>query len=332
MKTFRTVFPIDPAAFTLTHSDRMVLVGSCFTEHIGARLAAGKFRTLVNPRGIVYNPVSVGRSLQPAADAAADGPEVFEHQGLWHSWEHHGVFSAPERPTLLDRLRQAGGEAARFLPTANRLLVTLGTADVFVLRQTGQVVANCHKAPAAWFEQRRLTVAETEQALAGPLQHLKNAVPDLQVILTVSPVRHLRLGAVENQRSKAVLTLACAHLCDRFDFVHYFPAYELLLDDLRDYRFYAPDMLHPSDVAVEYIWQRFAEVYVPADTRNLLARLEKIRSAMAHRPFNPDTDEHRHFAREQLKKIEQFAAEYPLLDLEEEKMHFQRFLLPPGFD
>ena len=332
MKTFRTVFPIPPAPFTLTHTDRVCLVGSCFTEHIGARLSAGKFTTLTNPNGIVYNPVSIARSLVPYPDAAPASesrddqwPHVFSHNGLWHSWEHHGAFSAPDRQALLDRLGQSQQEAAAFLQTTNRLLLTLGTADVFVLRETGRVVANCHKAPAGWFSQRRLTVHETEQVLADCIQNLKTVVPDLNVILTVSPVRHLRLGAVENQRSKAVLVLACAGLCERFDFVHYFPAYELLLDDLRDYRFYAPDMTHPNDVAIDYIWQHFADTYFPADTQHLLGRIEKIRAAAAHRPFNPDTDEHRAFAGAQLKKIEQLIKEHPNLDWGSEKMYFQLF-------
>ncbi len=334
MKTFRTVFPIPPAPFPLTHTDRVCLAGSCFTEHIGARLSAGKFTTLTNPNGIVYNPVSIAQSLVPDATPASKKqgdpwPHVFSHNGLWHSWEHHGVFSAPDRQALLDRLDRSQREAAAFLQTANRLLMTLGTADVFVLRETGRVVANCHKAPAGWFSQRRLTVHETEQVLADSIQNLKAVVPDLNVILTVSPVRHLRLGAVENQRSKAVLILACAGLCERFDFVHYFPAYELLLDDLRDYRFYAPDMTHPNEMAIDYIWQNVAGVYFPPDTQRLLAQVEKIRQAAAHRPFNPDTDEHRAFARAQMKKIEQLSTEYPELDWDSEKMYFQQYFSKP---
>lgn len=333
MKTFRTVFPIPPAPFSLTHNNRVCLVGSCFTEHIGARLSAGKFTTLTNPNGIVYNPVSIARSLVPDVGATPVSkspnallPQVFQHNGLWHSWEHHGAFSGPDRQVLLDRLDRSQQEAAAFMQTATRLLLTLGTADVFVLRETGRVVANCHKAPAGWFSQHRLTVHETEQVLADSIQKLKTVVPDLNVILTVSPVRHLRLGAVENQRSKAVLVLACAGLCERFDFVHYFPAYELLLDDLRDYRFYAPDMTHPNEMALDYIWQHVAGVYFPPDTQRLLTQVEKIRQAAAHRPFNPDTDEHRAFARAQMKKIEQLVMEYPEVDMNTEKTYFRQYL------
>ncbi|MBL7796698.1 MAG: GSCFA domain-containing protein [Saprospiraceae bacterium] len=320
MKTFRTIVPVERAPFGIAHTDRMLLVGSCFTEHIGERLAAGKFPTLANPNGIVYNPVSIARSLHALQQSDYE-PEtaLFEHAGLWHSWEHHGRFSHPDRDTAAEKIRVAHRQAAAFLQTANRLLLTLGTAEVFTLRETGQVVANNHKVPADRFEQRRLSVTETADALAGALLSLHAAMPGLRVVLTVSPVRHLRTGFVENQRSKAVLVLTCAELCRRLDFVHYFPAYELLLDDLRDYRFYADDMLHPSDAAVDYIWEYFADTYFSPETRRLLERISKIQAAARHRPFHPESPEHRAFARRQVEQIGALSAEYPHLDFEDEK-------------
>lgn len=324
MKTFRTILPGERAPFGIAHTDRALLVGSCFTEHIGERLAASKFPTLANPNGIVYNPVSIARSLHTLQRPDSDTEiELFEHQGLWHSWEHHGRFSHPDRHTAAEKIRAAHRQAAAFLQTANRLLLTLGTAEVFTLRETGQVVANNHKVPAERFDQRRLSVNETADALAGVLLSLHAAMPGLRVVLSVSPVRHLRTGFVENQRSKAVLVLACAELSERLDFVHYFPAYELLLDDLRDYRFYAADMIHPSDTAVEYIWEHFSDTYFSPETRRLLERISKIQAAARHRPFHPESPEHRAFARRQVEQIGDLVKEYPYLDFAGEVSGFE---------
>lgn len=326
MKTFRTTLSPAPAPFAVAHSDRLLLVGSCFTEHIGERLAAGKFQTLTNPNGIVYNPASIARlllALRQPETAAAD--TVFEHHGLWHSWEHHGRFSHPDRDTALRQIETAHREAATFLRKTNRLLLTLGTSDVFVLRNTQQVVANNHKAPADWFDQRRMGLWETVDALSEALEALRAALPDLRVVLTVSPVRHLRGGMVENQRSKAVLVLACAEVCEQLPFVHYFPAYELLLDDLRDYRFYADDLVHPAAAAVEYIWENFADTFFSDETKNLLAQIAKIRAAAAHRPFHPDTPEHRAFAQQQLQAIEKLTREHPELNFSGEVRWFEQF-------
>lgn len=314
-----------PAPFTIGHSDRLMLVGSCFTEHIGTRLADGKFPAVTNPFGIVYNPASIVRCLEQlfAENQFFDEQDIFENAGLWHSWEHHGRFSKPDKTEMLAGLNTAYSEAAIFLKKTNRLLLTFGTADVFELKTTGQIVANNHKMPAALFQERRLSVAEIAESTVGILQKIKSENADLQAVLTVSPVRHLRGGAVANQRSKATLVLACEEICRQLDFAHYFPAYELLLDDLRDYRFYAADMVHPSDTAVNYIWDFFADTFFSAETKRLNERIGKITAAARHRPFNPDTAEHRAFARAQLEAIESLKKEWPELDFEVETAHFR---------
>lgn len=248
--------------------------------------------------------------------------DLFEHAGLWHSWEHHGHFSRPDRAAALAGINTALQSAAAHLKKTNRLLLTLGTADVFRLRSTGQVVANNHKMPAALFEQSRISVAETTERITTVLEKIKVQNPDVQVILTVSPVRHIRNGLVENQRSKATLLLACEQICAAVSYSYYFPAYELLLDDLRDYRFYAEDMLHPSEVGADYIWQFFGDTFFSEETRRLYTRVEKITAAMQHRPFHPETPEHRAFARAQLVAIEQLSEEHPELDFSMEKGHF----------
>ena len=325
MPSFRTTFPVPRANFSIGHQQPLLLVGSCFTEHIGARLAAAKFPVAVNPFGIVYNPTSIASGLERlwAGDQPFLDAELFENQGLWHSWAHHGHFSQPDRPAMLEGLNAAYTASADALRHADRLLLSLGTADVFLLRSTGQVVANNHKMPAALFQQRRLNVEEVVRDLAAILQKIATEQPDFQVILTVSPVRHLRAGVVENQRSKATLVLACEALCAQLPFASYFPAYELLLDDLRDYRFYTADMVHPTETAVDYIWQHFADTFFNPATQQLMARIEKIRLAARHRPFHPDTDQHGAFARIQLRAIAELRAAHPGLDFTKEEASFR---------
>lgn len=307
-----------------------MLVGSCFTENIGARLSSCKFRTLNNPFGIVYNPVSIARCLESLLDGDRlfGSGDVFPHGGLWHSPEHHGHFSKPGLQETLDGLNAALNESAVFLKNTDRLLLTLGTADVFESQETGRVVANNHKLPANSFRERRLSASEVADTLIAILRLLHSRNPNLHVVLSISPIRHLRSGAVANQRSKATLVLACEEICRQLDFAFYFPAYELLLDDLRDYRFYAADMIHPSETAVEYIWQFFADTFFDAETKRLNARIEKIAAAARHRPFNPDTEAHRAFAKAQLVAIADLKKEYPDLDFGPEKAVFQAVALP----
>lgn len=326
METFRTTFPTPPVPFGIAHTDQVLMVGSCFTENIGARLVGHKFPALVNPFGIVYNPVSIARCLERllAGDRPFAAGELVFQAGLWHSWECHGRLSGPERDEVLARLNAVYRTASDFLKKTNRLLLTLGTAEVFALRSTGEVVANCHKAPASLFAERRLDVAETVAALETVLKTLKTRLPDLQVVLTVSPVRHRRNGPVANQRSKAVLVLACAELCARLPDVFYFPAYELLLDDLRDYRFYGPDLTHPNDMAADYIWRAFGETFFHGETKILLEKIQKIAAAAAHRPVNPESAEHQTFAAQQLRAIAELQKAVPALDFSAEAAFFRQ--------
>ena len=328
MNDFRTVLPPLRAPFSIGFDDRLLLIGSCFTENMGARLADGKFRALTNPFGIVYNPVSMARCLDLLMQEHAPFSEndLFENAGLWHSWEHHGQFSRPDRAAALAGISAAHETASRHLKTSNRLLLTFGTAGVFTLRGTGRVVANNHKMPAAVFEQRRLSVSEIADNVVGVLEKIKAQNADLQIIVTVSPVRHIRNGLTENQRSKATLLLACEEICRALPDTFYFPAYELLLDDLRDYRFYAADMLHPSEVAADYIWDFFRDTFFTEETRRLHARVEKITTAARHRPFHAGTKEHRAFAEAQLKVIGELEAEFPGLDFSGEKGGFGEVL------
>lgn len=297
MNSFRTIFPGMASPFQIGHHDRILLSGSCFTEHIGSRLNDLRFRTLVNPFGIVYNPFSIADALARLSDGNAiyTRDSIFENQGVWRSWDHHSQFAKPDPVETLNGMNDAFRESSLFLKDTTYLLITLGTADVFYLHETGKIVANNHKMPDRLFGTRRLSVDFVADVLTGCLGSLLEKNPGMRFILTVSPVRHLRKGMIENQRSKAVLCLACEAVCRQIPEAHYFPAYEILLDDLRDYRFYTSDMIHPSDVAVNYIWDYFSGTYFSESTRQTNAALEKINVALRHRPFNQDTEQYRAF-------------------------------------
>ena len=321
--TFRTVFPSFHGEVSISHTDQVLCIGSCFAEQMGSRLERLKFPTLVNPFGIVFNPVSIGSSLERLM---TDGPiaetDLVQNQGLWHSFEHHGRFSHPDKTVALSSINDSLSTAKAFLENTTRLVVTLGTAHVFTLKKMGEVVANCHKLPAAEFERRRLSVAEVVDSLLPIFEKLKTQLPGLEIIVTVSPVRHLRDGLSENQRSKATLLLALDEICQRLPYAHYFPAYEILLDDLRDYRFYAEDLAHPSQPATDYIWEYFSQAFFDEKTKSLNSRIERLLSALAHRPFHPQSIEHQNFMKKEMETVQQMAAEFPALNFLAEMQQF----------
>jgi hypothetical protein len=320
---FRTAVPISPAPFSMTHKHRFMSVGSCFSEHIGRRLSIHKFDTLTNPFGILFNPVSILDALQMLTrQQLVDETQLFEHNSRWHSFLHHGRFSDADKKTCLDGINTAIAAGAERLRNADFLILTFGTAHVFEYRKTGRIVANCHKLPNDDFERKRLSVAEIVAPYLALLPQLKALNPALRVLLTVSPVRHLRDGLVENQRSKATLILATDELAQAFDFVEYFPAYELLTDDLRDYRFYADDLIHPSQMAIDYIWQAFAQRYFSAATQQLNTQFFKLEQAKNHRSENPAAPEYQHFLRTQIEKIKRWQTQYPNLDFKTDLAFF----------
>jgi GSCFA family protein len=319
MTEFRTTIPPIRSDVKIAHHDGMLCLGSCFAEHIGRRLSRLKFPALLNPSGIIYNPVSLAESLEKLlSDELFGEAGLFENLGLWHSFSHHGAFSHPDKKVALKNINRSLTEARDFLPKTNRLLVTLGTAHVFIFKKSGRIVANCHKVPGAQFERRRLSVEEVAAALTPVLEKLKHRLPELQIVATVSPVRHLRDGLVENQRSKATLVLALAQICQELPFVHYFPAYEIVLDDLRDYRFYEADMAHPNQLAVDYVWRHFEQACFDEKTGDLCRQIERVVAAAEHRPFHRQSAEHEAFVQRQLAVIDALCAKHPGLNFEGE--------------
>lgn len=302
--------------------ERLLLMGSCFATNIGTRLVEAKFACDVNPYGVLYNPMSISAALREALEGKVyRADDLQAYGGLWHSPMHHGDFSAPTAEEAPERINTRLEVLREELKGLDVLVATWGTAWVYEDAQTGCIVGNCHKRPERCFRRRRLTVEEVTDDWSDLVGRLRAANPRLRVLLTVSPIRHLRDGLHANQLSKATLLLAADRLVEAMpDVVGYFPAYELLNDELRDYRFYAADMVHPSDVAVDYVWQRFCEACLTDEARRVMDECDAIRKDLAHKPFRPDSDGYKKFLEQILLKIDRLNEKYPYLDFEKERM------------
>lgn len=320
---FTTEVGLPSKVLDINHTTGMMLMGSCFAQNIGERLLRCKFRVDVNPFGILYNPLSVSAALERILDGAPfceSSPLLVQNEGLWHSLLHHGCFSSTDKNALLTAVNGRLSAAHDNVASLDVLVLTLGTAYVYRLADEGVVVGNCHKLPASMFRRSLLCVDEVCDSLGSVLARLFAIRPSCKVLFTVSPIRHLRDGAHDNQVSKATLLLAVEELRRRFpDNTAYFPAYEIMLDELRDYRFYADDMVHPSTLAVEYLWGRFSECFFSPSTREACKEVEDVARALAHRPVNPGSDAHRNFLSKILLKIEAVQRKHPYFDFENEK-------------
>ena len=267
-----TTIDIPKGPFGFGYEEPIMLMGSCFAENIGERLSDNQFKTDLNPFGTLYNPASVAsalkRLLHPVPFTTTD---LFQQDGVYHSFAHHSRFSSTSEADCLEQINNRLNDSATFLTKASRLIITFGTAYVYQLKSSGEVVTNCHKLPEKLFERSMLSVETITEEWQILLQQLWQHNPLLKVLFTVSPIRHWKDGAHGNQLSKATLLLAIDQLQQRFPKqIHYFPAYELMMDELRDYRFYADDMLHPSPLATDYIWERFKESLLTNEALKLL--------------------------------------------------------------
>ena len=297
MKLYTSV-DIAPSARQIGYGDKILLLGSCFADNIGAKFAEHYFQATVNPFGTLYNPASIAAAITNVGNS-----QLVEHNGLWHSMMHHGAFSGKDKEEVFTRCEQSRALLQRALKEASTVVVTFGTAWVYEIE--GQVVANCHKLPANRFTRRCLTVDE----IVEMWQPIVASMPDKHWIFTVSPIRHVKDGLHANQISKAILLQAVDQLGQS-----YFPSYEIMMDELRDYRFYAEDMVHPSAVAVEYIWQRFVDTYMNKDTQTEMRVLNQLWRDNQHRMLHPDTDEARTFLQRLAERKAQLQQRYPWIE------------------
>jgi GSCFA family len=303
--------------------DPIMLVGSCFSDNLGEKLKHNRFNVMINPSGIMFNPVSITRSLTSYITGHPyDRSMIFKTQEWWTSWDHHTRFSHADPDALLDMMNNSLKEAHDFLKKTKWLIITLGSAWVYQL-DNGDVVANCHKVPTDKFRKKLLAVEDVLSSLDNLIHRLFIYNPGIKIMFTISPVRHLRDGFVENNRSKAVLIQAVHHLVDKFSNLFYFPSYELVIDDLRDYRFYAEDMVHPNYQATEYVWQKFVDACMDGGTLNVMKEINLINAARAHKPFQPGSDAHRKFRKKQFDTLLRLEQEYPYINWRDDIEHFR---------
>lgn len=317
----------------LTHGMPILMLGSCFADNIGTYLQECKFDVCLNPYGTLYNPDSIACAIERLSENRPFEKNELHYDGnLWYSYMHHGSFSTAEADTTLHAINDSYEKAAHLLPHCQRLIVTWGTAYVYKLKENGKTVANCHKQPEKIFERSRMGVDEIVERWEAITKLLQTYAPQCRILLTVSPIRHLRDGAHPNQLSKATLLLAADALCNRHPEIYsYFPAYEIVMDELRDYRFYAEDLTHPSAAAVAYIRERFAETYFTPQTASLAAACEKIATGLRHRPLKGcDTPAYRRFATSLLQQMETLTNDCNAIDYTQEKNDIKQLLQHNG--
>jgi len=309
----QTTLTIPKAQKAFGYRERLLFLGSCFAENIGAKARYYKFDATVNPFGILFHPIAVENVIEAAVqDKTFTEADVFELDGIWKSYDAHSDLNALSQLEAVIQLQEAQAQLRTALLEASHIFITLGTAWVYEHLERGKIVANCHKVPQKHFRKRLLSAQEVEQSVSSICQLIDKLNPEAKITFTVSPVRHIKDGIVENTQSKANL-LTAVHQVSAAQHTSYFPAYELMMDELRDYRFYAADMVHPSAQAIDYIWERFLDTYAFAKALETYAEVKTILQALAHRPFNAESEAHLVFVEKLEKRIAKLQGEFPVL-------------------
>jgi len=315
---FRTKIPVQDYPFAISYTDPVFLMGSCFSDNIGTKLHRSKFRVLSNPMGIVYNPLSIARQIEFIIDPKKlKESGLYSNDELWHHFDFHGKFSSPDKLKVLETIQEQLTQSALFLKKSKYLFITFGTANVFYKKDINQVVANNHKFPIELFEKKRLKIDVMLGEFNKILKKLSLFNPDLKVVFTISPVRYIRDGLVENQRSKSSLFMLVDEL-EKNERAYYFPSFEIFIDDLRDYRFYGEDLLHPADSGLEYTWKQFKESFFDEKTIKVEKEVMQVVKASEHRPIHSESESHKKFRSGLLEKCKAFIYRYPFIDLSEE--------------
>lgn len=314
---------IPPLPSPVQYADKLLLIGSCFTENMADRMAQHKLQLLSNPHGILFNPLSVADALTGYVDNRQyKKEELFYLNELWNSWDHHTRFSHTNVDEALTGINASQAQAAALVKEANWIIITLGSAFQYYLKEKGTPVANNHRAPSQWFEKRLLDIDTITRALSAAIDKVAEVNPKAQILFTISPVRHIRDGVIDNNRSKARLIESVHSLCDRYRQAHYFPAYELIIDILRDYRFYDIDFVHPNYLATGVVWEHFVKSCIAPETQAIMKEVQEITTAARHRTRFPDTEAHRKFLSTYSAKTASLLQRYPGLNLNEELAYF----------
>ena len=313
----QTNIPLKQAKNQIGYQNRLLILGSCFAENIGSKLEYFKFQSLQNPFGILFHPMAIENLISKAVkEETYTEVDIFFLNERWHCFDAHSDLSDTSKENLLKRLNVGLVNTYQQITKSTHILITLGTAWVYRNSKTNTVVANCHKVPQKEFSKDLLSVEEIKKSLERTIQLVQSLNANVQFVFTVSPVRHLKDGFVENQRSKAHLITAIHEtLSFRAESRNssYFPSYEIMMDELRDYRFYKADMVHPRQLAIDYIWKKFAEAWISSAAHPFMEKVETIQKGLQHRPFNLHSTQHQQFLKSLETKITYLQKEYPFM-------------------
>ncbi len=319
MNDFRTIVEVQPSPLKITYASPILFMGSCFSDTIGEKLASLKFNIRCNPFGTLFNPASIADDIRLLMkDKPYPAGDLHYHNGQWISFHHYTGFSHPEKDICLEKINSHMAASSALLKQARFLFLTFGTAWIYRFKETGRIVANCHKIPAAAFTRYLLSPDDIIGTFEPLLSDLKELNTALTVVLTLSPVRHWKDGAVNNQKSKSILHYAIDCLLEKHPGLLYFPAYEIFMDELRDYRFYATDMLHPSEPGSEYIFKRFTDTFMDRETMMLMRDIQPLVKAAGHRPVNPHDPAYQIFLQQSIDAMNRISAQYPDIDFRTE--------------
>jgi len=312
---FQTKIPIPEQEPKIDYTSKLVLLGSCFSENIGEKFTYFKFRQLQNPFGILFHPYAIENLVKKAVNQFVyTEKDLFFHNEQWHCFDAHSRLSSPDKVQLLQTLNEALQKTYTELKEASHIILTYGTAWVYQLKTNQKFVANCHKIPQREFDKKLILAKKLQESIQRTIELIQLINPSAAFIFTVSPVRHIKDGFVENQQSKAALITAMRKIMGSVKKATYFPSYEIMMDELRDYRFYAQDMLHPNDLAIDYIWQRFVEVRLSESTQQTMQEIDKIQKGLAHKPFNPNSEKHQEFLKKLERGMKKLAENFPFIE------------------
>lgn len=309
---FSTIVPIPDAGKPIHYETQIVSIGSCFAANMAQKFDYFQFRNLSNPTGILFHPGAIAGLISDAVAArhfSAD--DVFFHNGRWHSFDAHSDVSGKDQDEVISSLNRSVEALSDHLQTAGVVLITFGTAWYYTHKNSGKAVANCHKVPQKEFEKRLFSPDEVSVITLEIIESIRSVNPKAQLVFSISPVRHLKDGFVENQQSKAHLISGLHQAIQNRENCHYFPAYEIMMDELRDYRFFGPDMIHPTQTAIDYIWERFADAWISDSARAVMGEVDAIRRGLAHRAFDPESEAHKRFLEQLSARIAALQQRFP---------------------
>lgn len=311
----QTEIQLQPQVFNqIDYHSKICLVGSCFAEHIGQKLDYFKFQNVLNPFGILFHPMAIENLITAAINKKVyTEKDIFFHNEQWHCYETHSRLSSASKEDLLDTLNSSVKLTHQYLKESTHIVITLGTSWVYRHIETDSIVTNCHKIPQKKFVKELLTVDEVSESFQATVSLIRSINPKATVIFTVSPVRHLKDGFIENTQSKSHLIAAIHQYIDPRQNVNYFPSYEIMMDQLRDYRFYAEDMIHPNQIAIDFIWEQFKKVWIAKKASVIMDQIDDIRKGMQHRPFHPNSEAHQGFLQNLEQKMKDLILQFPHL-------------------